>query len=196
MFFRQTVQASTRWIALLGAVCWLVVATVVRAETLPPFELTNWDGRKVSVDSLRGKTTILVFTYAKCVFACPMVTYQLKTLDGEIGSPPDLNFLHISVNPALDTPEEILKHFQKHDIDPRRDPRWLFLSGSEEEVAAVLADYGIEVKHRAVKEGILIEHTIKVLVVDPQGRRVATFDTYQWDPQEMRHALRSLPGRG
>ncbi len=179
----------------LWVLCGSLFASGLPAETLPQFELTNWDGRKVSADSLKGKTTILVFTYARCVFACPMVTYQLKELDSEIGSPLDLNFLHISVNPALDTPEEILKHFQKHDIDPGQDRRWLFLTGTEAEVAPVLADFGIQVKRTAVEGGILVEHTVRVLVIDPSGRLLETFNTYLWDERRMRHALRSRLGK-
>jgi protein SCO1/2 len=167
----------------------------LQAEPLPKFELTNWDGRKVSADSLKGKTTILVFTYARCVFSCPMITFQLKELDEEMGRPPDLNFLHISVNPSLDTPQEIWKHFKKHDIDAKRDPRWLFLRGSETEVRSVLDDFGIQVKRTPVEDGVLIEHTIRVLIIDPTGRPVATFNTYQWEEKEMAYALRSISGK-
>ena len=175
--------------------CWMLAATGLRAEALPRFELTNWDGRKISADSLKGKTTILVFTYAKCVFGCPMITYQLKELDSEIGSPPGLNFLHITVNPVLDTPKEILKHFEKHDIDPRQDPRWLFLTGPEKRVESVLADFGIEVKRTPMEGGVIVEHTIKVLVIDPEGKPVTTFNTYQWEKEGMLYALRSLLGK-
>jgi len=178
--------------ALLAAFWLMAVAAVVHAETMPPFTLTNWDGRAVSLDALKGRTIILTFTFAKCVYACPMVTFQLKVLDEELGSPPGLSYLHVSVNPAQDTPEEILSHFRKHDIDPRRDPRWLFATGSEAQTAAVLAAYGIQVKRTPTPQGELIEPTVKVVVIDPEGRRAATFDTYQWDREEMRHAVASL----
>jgi len=168
------------------------MVAAVRAETVPPFALINWDGRPVSTESLRGRTTILVFTFAKCVFACPMVTFQLKALDEELGSPTGLSYLHVSVNPAGDTRSEILSHFRKHDIDPHRDPRWLFATGSEAQTAAVLSAYGIRVQRTSTPQGELIEPTIKVVVIDPQGRLAATFDSYQWNREEMRHALASL----
>ncbi len=168
------------------------VAGAAAGATIPSFALPNWDGRVVSSDALRGHTAILVFTYAKCVVGCPTVTFRLKGLDEELGHPPELRFVLISVNPRVDTPAEVLRHFHTCDLDPKRDPRWLFLGGSEAQVAPVLAEYGIAVKHTATPLGDLIEHTIKVVVVDPDGRPTATFHTYQWDPQEMRYALRSL----
>lgn len=160
-------------------------------ENLPQFEMTNWDGRKVSNVTLMGKTTILAFTFAKCVFGCPLITYQLKELDKEMGSPANLLFLHISVNPLLDTADEIIKHFRKFEIDPRQDRRWLFLTGNEQRTASLLSDFNIEVKRKAVEGGVLTEHTIKVLVIDSLGNTVETFNTYQWEQERMTNALRS-----
>ncbi len=162
---------------------------------LPPFELDNWDGRTLTGASLEGKTTLVAFTYAKCVYACPMITFRLKDLDGELGSPQDVSYLHVSVNPAADTRREILKHFKKHEIDPRKDPRWLFANGPEDKIAKLLAEFEIEVERKRIKGGELIEHTILVLVLAPDGRPVAGFDTYHWDPEEMDHALRLARGR-
>ncbi|MFQ5789779.1 MAG: SCO family protein [Acidobacteriota bacterium] len=161
------------------------------AQDLPAFDLRNWDGRQVSAASLKGRTTIVAFTYAKCVFACPMITFRLKELDQELGSPRNLSYLHISVNPAEDTGGEILSHFEKHRIDPRRDRRWLFLNAPEGGIVRLLADFGVEVKRKEVKGGFIIEHTIQVLVVGRDGRTVASFDTYHWERKEMLRAVRS-----
>lgn len=175
----------------IGTSCLGAQAADSHGVRVPEFELTNWDGSRISRDSLRGKRTILAFTYAKCEIACPLITLQLKSLDEKIGSPQDLRFLHVSVNPADDTPEEILAHFAKHDIDPRKDTRWLFAGGSEEEVAVMLKKFGIKVTRRPVEEGVLIEHTIKILVIDEEVEAVAEFDSFFWDEGEMLDALRS-----
>jgi len=184
----------TATVVAVGVLClWPSVhwAEVAVAAPLPHFELQNWDGQLISSDSLRGKRAIVAFTYAKCVIACPMITSQLKLLDDELGQPADLEFVHISVNPSVDSPGEILAHFAKHDIDPRRDRRWLFLRGADDDVAAVLERFGITVKRTQVAEGELIEHTIMVLVVGRDGRVRASFDTYYWDEEDMLDALRS-----
>jgi protein SCO1/2 len=158
-------------------------------EAAPAFELANWDGRRVSSESLKGNRALLAFTYAKCVRACPMLTYQLRGLDRDLGRPADVRYVHISVNPSEDTPEEIIEHFRKHDIDPRADGRWLFLSGDEGEVADVLEAFDVEVTLTPVEGGNLVEHTIVVFVVNAEGKVVAEFDTYHWDEKEMHGAL-------
>ncbi len=173
----------------LLALVWLGGAVVCSAQELPEFELRNWDGAPVSNGSFEGATTIVAFTYAKCIFACPMITFKLGDLDRDLDRPPSIRYLHISVNPADDTAEEILLHFAKHDIDPRQDPRWMFVNGPQAALSEMLAELGIEVKRKPVEGGYLIEHTILVLVVGPDGRTLKSFETYNWDRKEILSVL-------
>ncbi len=191
---RRSPAALALILGLIQAAGLVPPAAAGSLAPLPPFELDNWDGRRFSGASLEGKTTLLAFTYAKCVYACPMITFLLKDLDGELGSPQDVSYLHISVNPAADSRRQILKHFKKHEIDPRKDPRWLFLNGPEDDITELLAALEIEVERKKIKGGELIEHTILVLVLAPDGKPVAAFDTYHWDPEEMADALRLARG--
>jgi cytochrome oxidase Cu insertion factor (SCO1/SenC/PrrC family) len=119
-----------------------------------------------------------------------MITFFLSELDNELGSPANLQYLHVSVQPNEDTAKEILDHFDDHAIDAAADPRWLFVNGPEEEVLELLTDVGVQVSRTSVEEGVLIEHTVRVIVVGPAGKILATFDTYFWNQKEMRNALR------
>ncbi len=159
-------------------------------EPFPSFALENFDGRSFSNKSFTGKTTIVVPTYAKCIFACPMITFFLTELDKELGAPANLQYVHVSVQPSEDTAEEILEHFEEHSIDATADPRWMFINGPDSEVAEFLSDADVQVTRTQVDEGVLIEHTTRIFVVGPQGETLATFDSYFWDKKEMHHALR------
>ncbi len=175
---------------------WLAAAVVCSAQELPEFELRNWDGVEVSNVSLEGATTIIAFTYAKCILACPMITFQLGDLDRQLDSPPGIRYLHISVNPTDDTAEEILLHFAKHDIDPRQDPRWMFVNGPQSALSEMLEELAIEVERTPVEGGYLIDHTILVLVVGPDGRTLKSFETYHWDQEELLDVLHPLSALG
>lgn len=167
----------------------LVLSTPAPAKAFPPFSLENFDGRELGSRSLEGKTTIVVPTYAKCIFACPLVTLFLAQLDEELGSPDDVQYLHVSVNPEDDTAEEIRLHFEKHELDAEADPRWLFANGTPDAIDALLRDIGVVVTRTRVEEGILTEHTVRVIVVGSAGDTLATFDTYFWDKEAMRDAI-------
>jgi protein SCO1/2 len=156
---------------------------------LPSFTFHNWDGRPLTNESLMGKTTIVVPTFAKCVFACPMVTFLLAELDKQLGAPADIQYLLVSVNPDADTAEEIRLHFEKHELDPEADARWLFANGPKVAIEQFLAETGVSVTRTRMEEGLLTEHTIRVDVVGPTGEIRKRFDTYFWDSKEMTDAL-------
>ncbi len=166
-----------------------MLAVSAGSADLPTFVLENYDGRPITNASFEGKTTIVVPTYAKCVFACPVVTFFLTQLDEQLGAPDGVQYLHVSIQPEEDTAEEILSHFEKLEIDARRDPRWLFANAPVAGIQAFLDELGIEIARTPVEGGFVVEHSIRVYVVGPDGRMVADFDTYFWNEEEMRHAL-------
>ena len=128
-------------------------------------------------------------TILKVVFTVDVEKFR-KNVKG-LGSPEDVQYLHVSVHPPLDTADEILLHFDKHDIDAKGDSRWLFANGPEEAIQRFLRDTAVEVNRTEVEEGILTEHTVRVFVVGPKGETILRFDTYFWDKEEMNDALRN-----
>jgi len=167
-----------------------MLSAVLALSLFPPFTLENFDGHAVSEAIFEGKATVVVPTYAKCVIACPLVTLLLQSLDESLGSPGKVQYLHLSVNPDADTEEEIRLHFEKHELDPELDRRWLFANGPTSEMHELLGELGVVVDHQEVPEGTLTEHTVLVFVVGPEGEVLAEFDSYFWNEEEMRHALR------
>ncbi len=176
-------------LVVLASVAVSTMAAAGGPVDLPTFALENYDGRPITNASLEGKTTIVVPTYAKCIFACPVITFVLTGLDEELGAPGTVQYLHVSIQPEEDTAEEILSHFQKHEIDATQDPRWLFANGPVDDIEKFLADLGIEITRTPVEGGFVIEHTVRVYVVGPDGNMMTRFDTYFWNEEEMRHAL-------
>lgn len=174
--------------ALIAAA--LLLATPA-SDRLPAFAFENYDGRRLTLESLADATTIVVPTYARCVAACPVVTLFLQQLDAALGAPAHLRYLLVSVQPSEDTRSEILSHFEKHEIDASADLRWLFANGPADAIATFLADAGIDVERTPVEGGDLVTHTIRMWVVGPSGSIAATFDTYFWNDEEMQHALQA-----
>jgi len=167
----------------------LVLTAQVATPDLPTFEFENYDGRVVTNAVFEGKTTIVVPTYAKCVFACPLITLRLTQLDEALGAPADLQYLHLSIQPEEDAAEEILSHFGDHEIDATNDLRWLFVNAPGNDIRRFLDHTGIEIERTPVDGGDVIRHTIRVWVVGPDGQTVAAFDTYSWNDKEMRDAI-------
>lgn len=156
------------------------------------FSLSNWDGAKVSLGDLKGKTAILTFSYANCSIRCPIITGRLSSLDASMGAPGDVVYLHISVDPGADTAERRRKYFSLYGIDASRDNRWLFLSGKEKQLPGIWKAYGVtarKVRDRKLPEGYYIDYFQKVLVVDKEG-----FVRFEGGPDFSEDEVRNIIG--
>jgi protein SCO1 len=69
---------------------------------LPPFRLTDQDGKAVTEESVRGRPAIFAFIYSHCQDTCPS---EVQTIRGALDAfGHDLPVYGVSVDPANDTP--------------------------------------------------------------------------------------------
>ncbi|MEW6410412.1 MAG: SCO family protein [Nitrospirota bacterium] len=158
------------------------------------FKLNNWDGKLVSMQELKGKIVILTFSYAYCSAICPIITGRLSSLDSTIDSPKGMVYLHVSVDPATDTPERRKNYFNLYGIDALKDGRWMFVSGENNELARLWKFYGItmkKIKDKRLPEGYYIEYTPKVVVIDRNN--VIRFETaFDFSEEELISQIQKL----
>ncbi len=140
----------------------------------PDFTLTNQDGRKISLQDLRGKIIVVTFIFTNCESGCLISTVKLKDVQSAFKNKP-VHLVSISFDPAHDTPAR-LKEYAKHfEVDLGN---WSFLTGTKEEVDPVLFDYQIEV-NRGGKRGpsgeilrtSIVDHEMKSFVIDEAGMK-------------------------
>ena len=105
-----------------------------KSRAVIDFDLENWDGEAVSMEKLKGQVVVLTFAYAFCSVSCPIITGRLKTLDEAMDSPGKTVYLHVSIDPEMDTPERRKNYFNLYGIDAASDNRWMFLSGDRNEL--------------------------------------------------------------
>jgi cytochrome oxidase Cu insertion factor (SCO1/SenC/PrrC family)/thiol-disulfide isomerase/thioredoxin len=145
--------------------------TVVSGSA-PGFTLTDQFGRRVSLQSLRGKAVILAFNDAECTTICPMTTTAMldaKAMLGSAGSRVEL--LGIDANPTATAVRDVWAYSEVHGMLRQ----WQFLTGSLPELKRIWKAYGIEVD---IERG-MIDHTPALYVIDPQGRLRKLYETQQ-----------------
>jgi len=136
------------------------------------FSLNNWDEKKVTMRDLRDKVVVMTFSYSNCSARCPVVTVRLKSLDELMNAPEDVVYLHVSIDPEMDTPESMKKYFGLYKLDPVKDRRWLFVSGQENDLLKLWEFYGIEIekiKDRSLPEGYYMEYNPMLVLIDKRG---------------------------
>lgn len=153
----------------------------VRAEPAPSFRLTDQEGRSFTLDALAGKGVLLDFIFTSCPGPCPILTSRQVSVQEAIGAADRERtwFVSISIDPGNDTPEAMKRYAEARGVDLST---WSFLTGSEEEIDAVLEAYGVG--RREGKDGS-IDHLLVTFVIDGDGRIVERYVGLEDDPTEI-----------
>lgn len=110
--------------------------------------LVNQNGEKMRFysDLMQGKTVIINTFFATCQGSCLPITRNLEKVQEALGDRlgKDARIISISVDPAVDTPNE-LKEFSKKF---HARPGWYFLTGSKENVDFILKKLGQYVEEK------------------------------------------------
>lgn len=105
------------------------------------FSLVDQDGRRVSLDSYRGKPVLLFFGYTRCPDVCPTTLNKLaRAMKDAGGDAEDVQVLLITLDPANDTPGT-LKTYTSHF-----GPAVMGLTGDSAALAAARQGYGAYVE--------------------------------------------------
>jgi len=159
------------------------------AEPFPPaedFSLKKADGSEFHLSDQKGKVVLLFFGYTACPDVCPTTLAEMKLVMEKLGDTGrDVQVVFVSVDPDRDTSEKMqtyVEHF---------NPSFLGLSGTIQELEPVWNDYSIT--REAVESdsafGVIINHTARVFLVDPQGNMRLTF-AYQTPVEDIVHDIR------
>jgi protein SCO1/2 len=166
-------------------------------ELAPPFRLIDQNSSAVSLADLRGKVVLLDFIYTSCPGPCPILTGVLVSV--QRGLDPSLRervrFVSISLDPVRDTPTALREYARKRGAELSG---WSFLTGSPEEVDAVIRAYGVGSVRQP--DGT-IAHLVVSFVIDGQGRIAhRNIGLEDIDPTRIREGVerlaRSLPSSG
>jgi protein SCO1/2 len=142
------------------------------AEIGGPFKLTDHHGKTVTDRDFRGKPTLVFFGFTSCPDVCPTTLFELSQRLDDLKSAADrLNVLFITVDPERDTPEHLAVYLSSFD------PRITGLSGTRDDIAAVLAAYGVYARKVPLSDGgYTMDHTASVFMMDSEGKFVGTIN--------------------
>jgi protein SCO1/2/putative membrane protein len=136
--------------------------------TLPPFKLTDQNGRFVQRDDLLGKVCVFSVFFCQCNTSCPITQKAMAGLQDKFAAYPDVVLLSINVYPGHDTPSIIADYARGRGADPAR---WLFLHGERDEIYNFVQGGLLQAlaENTAGERGDAVAHTPNFIIVDSRG---------------------------
>jgi len=156
-----------------------------------PFSLVDHRGRSVTERDYLGKPTLIFFGFTNCPDICPTTLFELTTRLKELGSDANrLNILFITVDPERDTPQELALYLSSFD------PRITGLSGTPENIAAVMTRYRVYARKVPLEGGgYTMDHTAAIYMMNSKGQFTGIMN-YQEPDASARDKLRRLIDSG
>jgi len=138
------------------------------------------DGERLSMRSLRGRPVIITFLYTTCEDTCPTQAQQVKGALNDLGT--DVPAIAIAVDPPRDDPARARAFLAKQGMTGRMD----FLVGPRPALRRLWDAYAV----RPQRDDL--EHTARLVLVDPKGLQRVSFPLDQLTPERLAHDVRLL----
>jgi protein SCO1/2 len=137
-----------------------------------PFTLSDPAGRRVSLADFRGRLVLLYFGFASCPDVCPTDLALIGAALEQLGpAAREVQPVFVTLDPARDTPAVLREYAAAFH------PRFIALTGSEDEVRRVATDFKVFFEKVALPatQTYAIDHTAYTFLLDRKGEFVILF---------------------
>ena len=144
-------------------------------------------GEITGLDRYRGKPVLITMFYASCPHVCPVLISTIKFTESELSAEEraGLRVLTISIDPERDKPEKLLETMQRHGVD---SSRWSMTRPQPSDLRAIAGVFGVRYKQLPDGE---FNHTTRIILLDRDGRQVATTEQLGRPDEVFLEAIRS-----
>jgi protein SCO1 len=161
-------------------------------DCLPNLTLTDQNGKKVSLASLKGKPVLFDFIYTSCPGPCLMLTSRMRVIANRLG--PMLGskvwFVSVTVDPEHDGPAELLNYAKQQGANQNG---WLFLTGSPADIEQLMNQFKLVRQREA--DGT-VDHVLEFFLVGPDGRQLYQYAASHAEPALVSSDIRRVADTG
>ena len=161
------------------------------------FSFVDQNGRRIRLNSFRGKALLLTFIYTRCPLPdyCIRMSSNFAELAANLKhSEPEiyrrLQLLTISIDPEYDKPS-VLKEYGKRyagGIDPNFQ-HWIFVSGTPAETRQAAEFFGLTYFSTDGQNGQIV-HSLRTALIAPNGRIMILYSGNDWKPADIESELK------
>jgi protein SCO1 len=148
-------------------------------------EATESHGQSVRLGQLNGKVYLIAYVYTTCPRGCAGIVDKMRDLQKKLAGEPRFHLVSVSVHPEHDTPEQLSRFAEAHEIDRSN---WWLLTGDPEALRYYMTKQvqftpvrDIPEKDR-LNEFDLFNHDQRVALVDGKRHVRGYYDVLAADP--------------
>jgi protein SCO1/2 len=158
---------------------------------VPDFTLIDQNSKPFQFIAARGKIALATFIFTSCPDVCPLLTAKFAGIESTLQEQKfgDFLLLSITTDPAHDTPAVLKSYAERFKANSQH---WLFLTGSEKDLAKVWRGFGVTVRKGADGQ---IQHTALTTLIDRRGIRRIDYYTDKWQEKEILRDIAALASK-
>jgi protein SCO1 len=143
----------------------LIAGVFSPARPAPDFSLRGSDGSELTLSRFRGKVVALAFGYTSCTAVCPITLSVLAAARSKLNAAAEqVQVIYITVDPGRDNAARMRKFLHGFDAS------FVGGTGTEQQLAAVRAAYGISVSEKIpMPGGYALNHSSYIYLIDRDG---------------------------
>jgi protein SCO1/2 len=154
------------------------------ADGLPKVNLTDQNGRAISLASLKGKPALVAFIHTSCEGPCELITAEMKSVARNLGPgfKSDVTMISITTDPKEDGSRELLAYAKAQGVDA---DGWLFLTGTPAAIRRLLTLYGVSA------EDDDSDHVLELFLLSADGVGVRRYNGVATHPETIAADIRN-----
>lgn len=128
-------------------------------------ELLDQDGKKTSLEKLKGQPVVISMAYTSCAYACPLIISHMQQLEKELQTQGKnkFKFVLVSFDPKKDTPSIIKEYAKKRKLSSR----WSLYTSSSDKAPREIANL-LGIKYNKIDD-VDYDHSFIITVLDSDG---------------------------
>lgn len=170
---------------------WAQAGVLGTGDVVPDGEFVDQNGKAFRLSQFRGRAVAVTFIFTRCPLAdyCPRMSSRFSEMARELAGERNWHLLSLSFDPEHDTPERLLTYAKVNNVDLER---WTFATAKGDVVREFGGRFGLTVDF---KNGLL-DHNLRTVVIDAEGRVQHVFQGNAWTSQELAWEMRkAMPAR-
>ena len=150
--------------------------------TIPDFRFTNFDGRTITQDEMRGNIYVASFFFTTCPTICPKMNFHLTEIQSRFAAFDDFYLLSHTVDPEKDSVAALAEYVSTSGFET---DQWYFVTGGRDELYAAAESYFLSAYEDELTPGGFLHSQNAVLVdwnghirsrVDDNGNPIGAYD--------------------